>query len=223
MLKEVVDKICRACLGNAFPKTGAGEQWAHHFVEKHSNCLKTFWSSKLDSKRGCGVNPNTNEKWFTLLGDMLAGKMDHEFDMLDDADEAAGDIDWESIPMPQLHTSTEAEHGWETDTEHTRQPTTSHATEIPTMTANQQQYIPISPDCFYRADESGFIKADATKTQDIGSSAKKMQHQQGGGGRENTTVIVTICADGTAIRPSMIFKGTHYNVNWVQENPTQAS
>lgn len=50
-----------------------------------------------------------------------------------------------------------------------------------------------------------------------------MQKKQGDGGRENTTVMVTICADGTSLKPLVIFKGKNYQVDWVQENPTEAS
>jgi hypothetical protein len=49
---------------------------------------------------------------------------------------------------------------------------------------------------------------------------KKTHHQQDDGGRENTTVILTICADGTKLQPSVIFKGQAYNIKWDQENPT---
>lgn len=35
-LKEHVDAICRARLGNHFPKTGVGKQWTHRFMERHS-------------------------------------------------------------------------------------------------------------------------------------------------------------------------------------------
>ncbi|THU82180.1 hypothetical protein K435DRAFT_589186, partial [Dendrothele bispora CBS 962.96] len=51
-LKEAVNKICCARLGDAFPAMGVGKQWTNCFVEKYSDCLKMFWSSKLDSKRG---------------------------------------------------------------------------------------------------------------------------------------------------------------------------
>jgi hypothetical protein len=72
-------------------------------------------------------------------------------------------------------------------------------------------------------DESGFPASTATKRRVIGGAGKKTQHQVGDGGRENTTVILTICADGTALKPSVIFKGQAYNVRWDQENPTNAS
>ncbi|KAJ7596222.1 hypothetical protein C8J56DRAFT_717225, partial [Mycena floridula] len=38
-LKEHVDEICRARLGDKFPKTGVGARWTQRFVEKHSDRL----------------------------------------------------------------------------------------------------------------------------------------------------------------------------------------
>jgi hypothetical protein len=52
---------------------------------------------------------------------------------------------------------------------------------------------------------------------------KGPQYQQQAGTRENTTVIVTICADGTSIPPTVIFKGAAYQVSWGDDNPLNAS
>ncbi|KAJ3884609.1 hypothetical protein GG344DRAFT_60328, partial [Lentinula edodes] len=35
----------------------------------------------------------------------------------------------------------------------------------------------------------------------------KTQHQQGGANRVDITSVVTICADGTTLRPTVIYKG----------------
>jgi hypothetical protein len=70
-LKEHVDDILRARLGNKFLATGVGKNWTARFVEKHSDQLQTSWARPLESKRGRAVNPATNEAWFTLLGDTL--------------------------------------------------------------------------------------------------------------------------------------------------------
>lgn len=48
-LKKVVDEICRARLGNKFPKEGIGKQWTDHFVEKHSNQLGTYSTRPLEA------------------------------------------------------------------------------------------------------------------------------------------------------------------------------
>ncbi|THU92506.1 DDE-domain-containing protein, partial [Dendrothele bispora CBS 962.96] len=70
----------------------------------------------------------------------------------------------------------------------------------------EPQFTPIDPENIYGTDESGFSEDEGVKIRVIGSRSKKLQHKQGGGNRENTTVIVTICADGTAPRPTVIFK-----------------
>ncbi|KAJ7217609.1 hypothetical protein C8J57DRAFT_1482880 [Mycena rebaudengoi] len=66
-LKECVDDICRARLGNEFPEED------------------TCWLVPLDYKRGRAVNPNTNEAYFDLVEEIMAGKLDYHLDQdLDD-------------------------------------------------------------------------------------------------------------------------------------------
>jgi hypothetical protein len=172
-LKEHVDMICRARLGNQFPETGVGKQWTDRFITRHSDALKTFWTHPLDDKRGRAVNPTNNTAWFDLLEEVLAGRKDYELDSADF--EGATD------------------------------------------------FVPIRPENIYGTDETGFYESTSVKHKVIGPKKRKTQHQQGGGGRENTTVIVTICADGTSVKPVVIFKGKYFQVNWNQENPTEAS
>ena len=57
----------------------------------------------------------------------------------------------------------------------------------------------------------------------IGAARTKTQYQQQGGMRENITVMVTICADGTLILPTIVFKGKAFQLNWLQDNPLNAS
>ena len=66
-LKEHVDKICHARLGDAFPAGGVGENWTYHFVKKYSNSMKMCWSHPLESAHGNAVNPFTDAAWFDLL------------------------------------------------------------------------------------------------------------------------------------------------------------
>lgn len=66
-LKEHVDEICQARLGNKFPVEGVGKCWTNRFVQKHSRELKTSWSRPLEAKRGRAVNSATNEAWFNLV------------------------------------------------------------------------------------------------------------------------------------------------------------
>lgn len=70
-LKEHVDEICRARLGDKFPKAGVGKGWTARFIEKHSEKIKISWSRPLVAKRARAVNPITNEAWFSLLGDTM--------------------------------------------------------------------------------------------------------------------------------------------------------
>ncbi|KIJ42700.1 hypothetical protein M422DRAFT_137261, partial [Sphaerobolus stellatus SS14] len=50
----------------------------------------------------------------------------------------------------------------------------------------------------------------------------KRQFQQGSGDRENITVIVTICTDGTALQPTIIFKGQNHMKKWANDNVSNA-
>lgn len=71
LLKECVDEICRARLGDEFPEGGVGKKWTDRFVEKHSDHIGAFYTHSLEGSRARAVNPHTNAAWFTLLGDVL--------------------------------------------------------------------------------------------------------------------------------------------------------
>lgn len=75
----------------------------------------------------------------------------------------------------------------------------------------------------YGTDESGLMSGVAQRETVIGGVGKKTQHMIREVNRENTTVIATICADGTALSPIVIFKGKHYQMKWLQDNPLDAS
>ena len=70
-LKEHVNAICRARLGELFPIGGVGINWTDCFVEKHSEAIKMSWSQPLETKRGRAVNPFTKEAFYELLGDTV--------------------------------------------------------------------------------------------------------------------------------------------------------
>ncbi|THU97499.1 DDE-domain-containing protein, partial [Dendrothele bispora CBS 962.96] len=104
------------------------------------------------------------------------------------------------------------------------EPTNSRPTSLLSDSENVRVTVaPIDPELVYGCDEVGFMPSRGSKRRVIGARNRSIQHQQGDGGRENTTVIVTICADGTATKPTVIFKGSAFNLNWNQENPAQAS
>jgi hypothetical protein len=77
---------------------------------------------------------------------------------------------------------------------------------------DEDDWEPILEQNTYAADECGFMPLGGTKQRVIGASGKMAQHQQGDGWHENTTVIVTICADGSSLKPSVIFKGQVFQV-----------
>lgn len=82
----------------------------------------------------------------------------------------------------------------------------------------------VAAKCTWTLDERGFqANGNEGFERVIRAKGKKVQHQQQKGTRENITVIVTICADGTALPPAVIFKGQGYLVKWHQENPAKAS
>ncbi|KAF9225130.1 hypothetical protein BS17DRAFT_807511 [Gyrodon lividus] len=81
----------------------------------------------------------------------------------------------------------------------------------------------IEEDCLWAADETGFQPGGRTRQCVFGPAKKKIQHQQHNGNRENITVMVTICADGEDIAPTVIYKGQAFSTNWHQDNELQAS
>ncbi|KAL5530820.1 hypothetical protein ACEPAF_7078 [Sanghuangporus sanghuang] len=72
-------------------------------------------------------------------------------------------------------------------------------------------------------DESGFPPSDNSKCYVVGTRGKKNQYMQGGANRENVTAIVTICADGSYIKPLVIFKGQNIYSKWLQNNVINAN
>ncbi len=51
---------------------------------------------------------------------------------------------------------------------------------------------------------------------------QKTAYQVEDGNRELVTVIETVCADGSALRPSVIFQGVRRNAEWGRNNPCDA-
>jgi hypothetical protein len=81
----------------------------------------------------------------------------------------------------------------------------------------------ILPKNLYAMDESGFPLGGSGKERVVGARGTKVQHKQGGGGKENVTALVTICADGEAIAPAIIFKGENFMKKWNDGNVVNAS
>lgn len=76
----------------------------------------------------------------------------------------------------------------------------------------------IKPENLYGMDESGCPASDQGTRKVVGGCGTKTQHKQGGADRENVTAIITICADGTALHPTIIFKAAQWNPEWRENN-----
>lgn len=83
--------------------------------------------------------------------------------------------------------------------------------------------LDILPCNTYGMDESGFPPSNQGTDRVIGRRGTKTQHKQGSANRENVTAIVTICADGTALKPTIIFKGQNFMTKWGDNNISGAS
>ena len=81
----------------------------------------------------------------------------------------------------------------------------------------------ILPHNIYGMDESGFPPSVAGWQRVVGRRGNRIQHKQGGADRENVTAIVTICADGTALEPTIIFKDINFMKKWGENNVSHAS
>jgi hypothetical protein len=75
----------------------------------------------------------------------------------------------------------------------------------------------------YGMDETGCPPSDQGTERVCGGQGTKTQHKQGGADRENVTVIIMICADGTTLRPTIIFKGQNFMTKWADDNVAKAS
>jgi Tc5 transposase DNA-binding domain len=80
----------------------------------------------------------------------------------------------------------------------------------------------IPDELVYGADETGIQSGIGVTERVIGPAGAKIQHQQRSGTRENITVLPTICADGTTVAPTVIYKGEAFQTKWLQENPLDA-
>ena len=74
----------------------------------------------------------------------------------------------------------------------------------------------------YGMDESGFPIVCQGKERVIGARGTKTQQKQGGADHENVTTIVMICADGSTLKPMIIFKGNNFKQKWNDNNVTSA-
>ena len=71
-IKEHANEILRARLGPTFK--GVGKNWAHRFVERNHDRLKSYWTHGLDESRAQAANPHTKKAFFELLEKTIQGE-----------------------------------------------------------------------------------------------------------------------------------------------------
>ncbi|KAJ3484616.1 hypothetical protein NLI96_g5517 [Meripilus lineatus] len=81
----------------------------------------------------------------------------------------------------------------------------------------------IPPENIYNMDEKGLLLGIGKRVAAIVDRDQKTVYSVEDGNRELVTVIETTCADGTALRPSFIFKGVRHDLEWGKKNPCNAS
>jgi hypothetical protein len=155
-IREHVNLIANARLGQKFPNEGVGKNWTARFMQRHSDRIKMVDSRPLERLRAQAANPNANGCYWDLLRNTITK-------------------------------------------------------------------YKIRPETTFGADEAGF-QSRGQECEHVAASRtqKGPQYQQKAGTRENTTIIVTICADGTSTPPTVIFKGSAYQVSWGENNPLNA-
>jgi hypothetical protein len=81
----------------------------------------------------------------------------------------------------------------------------------------------IKPDRIYNMDEKGLLMGRTTRTHRVFSRAMwdrgELQTALQGGSREWVTILATICADGTALAPSLVYSSdaSAVSLSWVRD------
>jgi hypothetical protein len=76
----------------------------------------------------------------------------------------------------------------------------------------------ILPENTYNMDEKGIQLGVGKRTLVLVDRDQKTVQQVEDGSRELVTVIETVCADGTALRPCVIFKAKRRDLEWGRNN-----
>lgn len=81
----------------------------------------------------------------------------------------------------------------------------------------------IEPHNIYNMDEKGIQLGIGGRTMVLVDRDQKgaVYHIEDGN-RELVTIIETICADGSSLHPSVIFKGKTRDLEWSRNNPAEA-
>jgi hypothetical protein len=75
----------------------------------------------------------------------------------------------------------------------------------------------------YNMDEKGILLGVGKKVKVLVDRNQQTIKRIEDGSRELVTVLETICADGTALPPSFVFKGVKRDLEWGRNNPLDAS
>ena len=80
----------------------------------------------------------------------------------------------------------------------------------------------IPPENIYNMDEKGIQLGIGGRTKVLVDRDQRSVYHVEDGNRELVTIIETTCADGTVLRPSVIFKGKTRDLEWGRNNPCNA-
>lgn len=94
---------------------------------------------------------------------------------------------------------------------------TTHAAWFALLGETLRKYD-IDQDCTYGSDEVGFLLRALTRCNVVGPVNQKIQYECAPENRENATVLCTICGDGDALPPLVIFKAKCYFASWGKHN-----
>ncbi|CAK5281220.1 unnamed protein product [Mycena citricolor] len=75
----------------------------------------------------------------------------------------------------------------------------------------------------YNMDEKGIQLGDSGRTKVLADRDQKQVRKISDGDQELVTVLESVCADGTALAPTVIFKGVRRDLRWGENNPSNAS
>jgi hypothetical protein len=80
----------------------------------------------------------------------------------------------------------------------------------------------VPPENIFNMDEKGIQLGVGKRVAAIIDRDQKTVFQVENGNRELVTIIETLCADGTALHPCVIFQGKRRNLEWGRDNPCNA-
>lgn len=81
----------------------------------------------------------------------------------------------------------------------------------------------VPPELLYQIDETSAPQQLGIKLHVVGLQESRCQHLQESGTKENITILVTICVDGTALPPTIIFKSKGLPEDIHHDNVAKAS